>query len=205
MSVELLQTLSMVAFIASGIFLIVSVILFFVLKIPAIIGNLSGSTARKAIEDIRQQTQADTGKGYKINSTKLSNMHNTVKISTSKLVGGGNETTVLGQGNETTLLGQSGNETTLLSQPRGNETTLLAQSGGNETTMLNMQNENQTTLLSQPDGGQTTVLPRSTSGQTAMLSPQQVFNDVIMSVASNPVPFSVDVDIYFYESMEALD
>ena len=35
--------------------LVVSVILFFVLKIPRVIGDLSGRTARKAIEDIRKQ------------------------------------------------------------------------------------------------------------------------------------------------------
>ena len=40
--------------------LVVSVILFFVLKIPRVIGDLSGRTARKAIEDIRKQNTLKT-------------------------------------------------------------------------------------------------------------------------------------------------
>ena len=45
--------------------LVVSVILFFVLKIPRVIGDLSGRTARKAIEDIRKQNTQSGDKRHK--------------------------------------------------------------------------------------------------------------------------------------------
>lgn len=45
--------------------LVVSVILFFVLKIPKVIGDLSGRTARKAIEDIRKQNTRSGDKRHK--------------------------------------------------------------------------------------------------------------------------------------------
>lgn len=57
MSVELLQTLSLSAYIAAGVFLVTTVALFFLLDIPGVLGDLTGATARKAIEDIRTQTE----------------------------------------------------------------------------------------------------------------------------------------------------
>ena len=57
MSVELLQILSVVAYILAVVMLVLSIILFFVLNIRKVIGNLSGSTAKKAINDIRQKNE----------------------------------------------------------------------------------------------------------------------------------------------------
>ena len=45
--------------------LILSVILFFVLKIPRVIGDLTGSTAKKAIESIRNQNEKSGDKVHK--------------------------------------------------------------------------------------------------------------------------------------------
>lgn len=47
MSVELLQILSVVAYILAVVMLVLSIILFFVLNIRKVIGNLSGSTAKR--------------------------------------------------------------------------------------------------------------------------------------------------------------
>lgn len=57
MTVELLQRLSLIAFIVSAAFFVLTVILFFTLKIPSVIGYLSGTTERKAIENIKKQTE----------------------------------------------------------------------------------------------------------------------------------------------------
>ena len=43
--------------IASGLMFAVSIVLFFTLKIPKVISDLTGRTARKAIEDIRLQNE----------------------------------------------------------------------------------------------------------------------------------------------------
>ena len=58
MTVELLKNLSLISYILSAIFLIVSVVLFFVFDIRKIIGDLSGANARKAIENIQKQNES---------------------------------------------------------------------------------------------------------------------------------------------------
>lgn len=124
----------------AGVLLLVTVLLFFVLKIPTVIGDLTGATARKAIANIRNQNEVSGEKTYRssqVNSErgklteKISMSGNlmghrsgivagamaTEKISTQKLdvYQPADETTVLGMGgNETTVLNMGGNETTVL-------------------------------------------------------------------------------------------
>ncbi len=138
----------------AGILLLVTVLLFFVLKIPMVIGDLTGATARKAIANIRNQNEVSGEKTYKssqVNSErgklteKISMSGNlmghrsgivagamaTEKISTQKLdvYEPADETSVLNMGgNETTVLGMGGNETTVLNAMGGGETEVL--SGG---------------------------------------------------------------------------
>ena len=118
------------------LFFIVSVLLFFVLRIPDVIGDLTGATARRAIEDIRNRNEETGEKLYKSstvnkqrgrltdkisesgriisrNPNEFGGAMATEKISTQKIAN--NETTVLSSSNETTLLSTE-NETTLLSQ-----------------------------------------------------------------------------------------
>lgn len=54
---DTLSVISLVSFILSGIFFAVSVTLWFVLRIPSVIGDLSGRTAKKSIEKMRQSNQ----------------------------------------------------------------------------------------------------------------------------------------------------
>ena len=49
MSVELLQTLSVIAYLLAAVLFALAVFLFFYLKVPALWGEVSGRTARKAI------------------------------------------------------------------------------------------------------------------------------------------------------------
>lgn len=53
MTAELLQTLSLAAYIVSGVFLLIGVAQFFLLDVPKLYGEVSGRTARKAIDNIR--------------------------------------------------------------------------------------------------------------------------------------------------------
>jgi len=69
--------------IASGLLLVVSVILFFVLEIPKVVGDLSGSNARKGIENIRRQNEATGDKSYQSSSVNLKRGRLTDKISSS--------------------------------------------------------------------------------------------------------------------------
>ncbi len=135
--------------ILSAIMFVVSVILFFALKIPTVIGDLTGANARKAIENIRSQNESSGNKTYQSSTVnrergkltdKISpsgrlikdpshSIHGamaTAKIGTQKLTPedlGGGETMVL-----TAELTGAG-ETTLLSEQASTapETSVLAQ------------------------------------------------------------------------------
>lgn len=191
------------------IMFVVSLILFFVLKIPAVIGDLSGATARKAIENIRNQNEETGEKAYKSSSVnkergkitdKISpsgNLHSkpsdklgfgmrTEKISTQRLDNeDAGETTVLGGGNETTVLG-GGNETTVLGY--GNETTVLSSDLG-ETSVLNEAPAyNETTLLSP---GMMSTPGAMNFGDTGELPPLPGF-------------FEIEQDITFIHTQEII-
>lgn len=101
---------------ACAVMLIVSVILFFVLKIPKVIGDLSGRNARRGIEDIQKRNgQSDVGM-YRQDRIKNRGNTNgfgtrTEKIATQKMV-----TARLDQADETTVLyTPTAGETTVLS------------------------------------------------------------------------------------------
>ena len=133
MTYEIYRYIFIGAAIAAGVMLAVTLILFFVLKIPGVIGDLSGRTARKAIADIRNHnmsantdnigsgklTDKITASGRLMERRDSSGNKYTDKISTEKLIeqnklSGSNETTLLNNGNETTVL-NTGNETTVYS------------------------------------------------------------------------------------------
>lgn len=186
------------AAILAVIMLLITIILFFALKIPAVIGDLSGATARKAIENIRNQNESTgekehspsavnrergrltdkispSGNLLRNSSNKLGGGMRTEKISTQKLSEDSNETTVLySGGNETTVLG--GNETTILS---GNETTVLSDMGAGETTLLSDMGVNGET------GKLTTVAP-------------------VISVAPEVSIFEIEYEITFIHSQDVI-
>lgn len=117
MTVELLKTLSLVSFILAGVLFLVAVALFFLLGVPRLFGDVTGSTARKAIENIRQQNAESGDKAYKpspVNAARgkitdkispsgklqqrtagIGGSPGTEKISTAKLAAQANETMVL--------------------------------------------------------------------------------------------------------------
>lgn len=143
MTYEIYRYIFIGAAIAAGVMLAVTLILFFVLKIPGVIGDLSGRTARKAIADIRNHnmsantdnigsgklTDKITASGRLMERRDSSGNKYTDKISTEKLIeqnklSGSNETTLLNNGNETTVL-NAGNETTVLDSYSSGQTVIL--------------------------------------------------------------------------------
>lgn len=60
-----LLLLSTILFVVSVLFLIIAAVLFFVLKIPTVIGDLSGRTAKKSIERMRSNNEKSGVKSYR--------------------------------------------------------------------------------------------------------------------------------------------
>ncbi len=66
---EMLLTLSIISFIIAGVCLVVTAFLWFLLKIPAVIGDLSGRNARKSIAKMRAANEKSGSKSYKGSKT----------------------------------------------------------------------------------------------------------------------------------------
>ncbi len=69
--------------IACGVFIVISIVLFFTLRIPKVISDLTGRTARKAIENIRMQNEQSGDKSYQSSAVNLERGKLTDKISQS--------------------------------------------------------------------------------------------------------------------------
>ena len=81
-----------IAGVVAIVMLIVSIILFIFLKIPGVIGDLSGRTARKGIEDIRMQNMRAGDKRYKTSPVNHERGKLTDKITPSGNLIPGNKT-----------------------------------------------------------------------------------------------------------------
>lgn len=124
---------------ACGVFLVISVVLFFTLDIPQVISYLTGRTARKAIENIRQQNGKSGDNSKRPGAANMGRENVTDKISKSgRLIPDDHPAHSNGMITEkigTQKLGatEEAGATTLLSEQDGEygATTLLSQEGGN--------------------------------------------------------------------------
>ncbi len=125
MSIDVLQTCSIGFWVAAGIFFLTAVALFFLMDIPKLYGEISGRTARKAIEQIRKHNAealtgdiagAHTGSGVRTEKFSTATLApETVAGATTVLAEAG-ATTVLAETGATTVLAESG-VTTMLTEP----------------------------------------------------------------------------------------
>lgn len=134
MTVELLKYLSLGSFILAGVFLLVSVALFFLLDVPKLYGDISGRTAKKAIAAIREQNENSGNKAYKSSAVNLKRGKLTDKITHSGRVIKSTDGLPIHVGTEELPERAQSAETTVLYEP-ANETTVL----NNETTVLNQE------------------------------------------------------------------
>lgn len=147
MTYDMYRLIFIVGAIACAIMFLVSVILFVALKIPYVIGDLSGRNAKKAIEEIRRQNEISGDKVYKSSAVNLERGKLTDKISASGRIQ--NQYTSSGFGMRTEKISTmkleetTNDETTVLGQNQNNmdETTVLTEMSqellGDETTVLN--------------------------------------------------------------------
>lgn len=185
MTYEIYEYIFIGGAILTGVMLAVSALVFFLLKIPNVIGDLTGANARKAIENIRNQNESSGDKTYRTSQVNLERGKITDKISPSGRliknpsgsVHGAMETEKIGDqqspmgGNETTVLG--GNETTVLG---GAETTVL---GGGETTVLGGAAEMGATG-ELTGGGETTVLGASAAPAASVTDVQTAIGQFVV-------------------------
>lgn len=142
MSVELLQTMSLVSYIIAGVLFLIAIALFFLLDIPKLVGDITGANERKAIELIRQQNESTGNKAYKPSPVNSLRGKLTDKISPSGRLEAKTSGIAASPGTqkfstvelmpperETTLLSASSSETTVLAPEFAatSETTILSQ------------------------------------------------------------------------------
>ena len=66
---------SVIFFIAAGVFAVLAIALWFLFKIPIVIGDLSGRTAKKSIERMRLNNEKTGNKSYKTSKSNLERTH----------------------------------------------------------------------------------------------------------------------------------
>lgn len=145
MSYDQYRYIFIIALILCGIMFVVSLILFFYLNIAKVIGDLSGSNAKKAIDDIRSQNEKTGYKTYKSSAVNQERGKLTDKISTSgRLIK-----------NPTMQVGTVTSKIDSVAQETADETTLLDSSCGytdviasdsQETTILDQYSQETTVL-----------------------------------------------------------
>ena len=159
---------------ACVVFFVIAVILFFVLRIPKVISDLSGRTERKAVENIRRQNEQSGDKTYQSSAFNLERGKLTDKISNSgRLVP--RDATPFGTGVITEKI------STVQLQPAG-ETDVLTEA-------------EETSVLSGA-AGETDVLSGYEVGQTGPLAPVPVEEPVQV--------FSVEYEITYIHTSEVI-
>lgn len=186
MSVEQLQMLSVAGYIASGGFLAITVLLFFIFKIPRLIEDMTGVTARRAIEDIRRQNEGEGRNGTRATVKRKVRGRHTDKMSSSGrlLYTSGDKSGPMGA----KKTGSPG-LTETMSGGTSEETTVLMLEGAGEATTV-LQQAVAPGMLSQE---------RSMAGNTVELSQFQVVQE------QEKASVVVQVDIGFSESPETVD
>ena len=66
---DTLSNLSIISFIAAGVFFALAVFLWFFFRIPAVFGDLTGRTARKSIANMRAANEKSGAKSYRESQT----------------------------------------------------------------------------------------------------------------------------------------
>lgn len=192
MSVELLQILSLVSYIAAGIMLFVSIALFFILDIKKVIGDISGATARKAINNIREQNEKTGNKAYK--SSPVNSARGRL---TDKMTASGNLQT------QTPPMGGSPgtekfNTAELISLPD----TAYENPAGATTVLSDAFGE---TSVFSAESGDTTILSKSDLTYDDSMELFKRDNEALVSFTNTTVKFTKDIEMSFTDTTEIIE
>ena len=151
MTYEIYRYIFLGGAILAGVMLLVSVIVFFLFRIPTVIGDLTGANARKAIENIRNQNENTGDKIYRSSHVNRERGKLTDKISPSGRLIKDPSHSLHGAMSTENISTQKlhvenvSSETTVLPEESfvGSETTVLSSTDtANETTVLDVQTFN---------------------------------------------------------------
>ena len=208
MTYEVYNYIFIGAAVASGILLVLSIVLFFLLDIPKVIGDLSGSNAKKGIENIRKQNEATGDKSYKSSSVNLKRGRITDKISDSGRVekpvsgafGAGAGTAKIAGRNP--MKPQNAAPVAAAKAPENNNATMVLE---NENATMVLGGDNATAVLGEASSEmQTTVLSAqmNAASETTMLS-QQPAQPYVAPVQAQSV-FDVEIEITYIHTNVAI-
>lgn len=215
MTVEFLQKLQMVCFVAAALMFLLAVLLFFIWNIPQVYGLLSGRIRKKAIENIRKMNEESKEK-KEAESNTSDMVNNTAKLAQNGMIrsASGHTNGISTEKIRTETLtadGKDSNETTLLMEG-ADETTLLNTEGADETTVLSTESTDETTLLSENYTGEiineTTVLNQQVQDkmyETTVLSQSMLNKETVAESNKMEQKYGVIHEITFMESREIIE
>lgn len=179
MTYEMYRLVFIIAAVLCAVMFMVSAFLFFALRIRDVIGDLNGSNARKAIEEIRSRNEQSGEKVYKSSAVNKKRGALTDKISPSGR---------LERQSESAPYSSAQTEKIATSKLMSDETTLLSAAN----------NSGQATEVLPSQTGETTVLGAGSVGETVLLSE-------IVSEVSGEASFGVEFDITYIHSSEWIE
>ena len=205
------EVITLACFITAGVFFVISVVLFFVLDMVKVIGDLTGHTAKREIENIRSQNQITGNKAYKPSKVNAERGKLTDKISPSGKIESKHSAIFGGSvGTEKISPAQqySGYEATTLlegQQDGDSLTTVLDPTNENlqnETTVLNGA-VNETTVLNQA-ASETTVLNNAEDNTTVLNNAGQIDETSVLNANIITVAVSILQEIKFINTEEII-
>lgn len=178
MTAQTFSTLSIVAYAAAGLCLALAVLFFFLFKIPEVIGDLSGRTAKKNIAKIRSANERSGDKAFtpgRVNEQRAT-LTKSMRLNNTAAGGVGSDETLpldaVGSDETLPLDGFGADETTPLDDFGSDETTPLNEPGMEETTPLNEPGMEETTPLD--DNGMGAPAAPDDFGETAPLTEDEL-------------------------------
>lgn len=169
------------------IFLITSVVLFIVLKIPKVVGDLTGRTAKKTIKEMKEGTPVKESVAKKEQAKYYNQQTGKIKVRESATVDMGNKSGTDMTGDEATdVLNMDGEEVTDVLAMEGEEATdvlameeeatdVLTMEGEEATDVLTMEEE-ATDVLTMEEEEATDVLRGDDESATTVLTDKNIFD-----------------------------
>lgn len=167
---------------------LITLFIFFKMNILGVIGDLSGTTAKKGIETIRNENARTGNKAHKTSHINRERGRLTDRITSSGKLSPHGESIELSVGTEKFNTGK-----------------LTEADYGEETTVLNSYNNDETTVLTNGYSEETTVLASSYNEETTLLSYNYAENSFTLKNSLANAGVVIEEEIIFVHSNERIN